>query len=294
MRILATLSLALIAGLFTSCPALGQNLERKPLNVAGTLKGVAPGVIQVEASEKEVWLLKVEAKPEDVSFTGSAEKSFLQPGMFLEFRSPVNKRGMVLEPIASLTVFTPSEARAPGVQADGDLGGGGGALFNEGKEEKKGEAKEKKAPKGKGDDTVYLVRGAISKIGRAGDVTVSAAGAQVKFNLAEDCKISVEVNELSYVALGDKVTVQGWYIEDQPGQGAASKIEVSAAKPLTSGVKKKPTKPVKEAKTPAKGAKGAKGAKEDKEEKPSEEKKDEAKKEEDKKGTEKTEPKKDE
>ncbi|MCE9524422.1 MAG: hypothetical protein K8R36_00040 [Planctomycetales bacterium] len=198
MRNMAPYSLALIAGLLLSLPARGQNLEREQLNVAGTLKGVAPGVIQVEASEKEVWLLKLEAKPEDVNFSGSAEKSFLQPGMFLEFRAQVNKRGMVLEPVATLAVFTPSEARAPGVQADGDLGGGGGALFNEGKEgkgEKKPEAKEKKAPKAKGDDTVYLVRGAVSKIGRAGDVTVSAGGAQVKFNLAEDCKISVEVNE---------------------------------------------------------------------------------------------------
>ncbi|MFN0019811.1 MAG: hypothetical protein ACKVP0_16260 [Pirellulaceae bacterium] len=292
MRSLAPLSLALIAGLLPSLSALGQNLEREQLNVAGTLKGVAPGAIQVEVSEKEVWILKVEAKPEDVTFSGTAEKSFLQPGMFLEFRSPVNKRGMVLEPVANLIVFTPSEARLPGVQADGDLGGGA-PVFKEEKGEKKPDPKEKKAAKPKADDTVYLVRGAITKVGRGGDITVSADGAQVKFNLAEDCKISVEVNELSFVAPGDKVTVQGWYIKDQPGEGAASKIEVSAAKPLTSGVKKKPTKPVKETKTPAKGAKGVKGEKGDKEEKPAEENKDEPKKG-DKKGTEKPEPKKDE
>jgi len=284
---------ALLALCLAACQAFGQNLEREPLSISGTVKGVAPGAFQVAVSEKEVWLIKIDPniKPQDITFTGNAEKAFLRPGMYVEFRAQVNKRGNVLEPVASLTVFTPSEARPAGVLPDGEAGGAG-ALFGEAKEEKKDdkkpEAKEKKAPaKPKGDDTIYRVAGAISKVGRAGDVTINADGPQVKFNLAQECKISVDTNDLTYVAPGDKVTVQGSSFKGQPGEGLASKIEVTATSPLTDGSKKKPAKPVKEPKTPAKGAKGAKEENGEKEEKPAEEKKEEAKKDGDKKGAEK-------
>ena len=286
MRTLAPLALALVAGLLLSAPASSQDLEREPLNISGTVKGVGPGALQVSVTEKEVWVVSVDPniKPQDVTFTGTAEKSFLQPGMFLEFRAQVNKRGTVLEPVATLTVFTPSEARQPGLLSDGDLGGG--------------DPKEKKTAKAKAEDAVYLVKGAITKVGRGGDITVSAGGAQVKFNLAEECKISVDLNDLSFVAPGDKVTAQGWFYKDRPGEGVANnRIEVTAEKPLTSGVKKKPAKLAKDPKTPAKGAKGAKGEKGDKgdkDDKPAEEKKDDAEKDGNKKETEKPEPKKDE
>lgn len=290
---------AMFVALFPSIPALGQNLEREQFNISGTVKGVAPGAIQVAVTEKEVWLITVDPniKSQDVTFSGTAEKSFLRPGMAVEFRAQVNKRGTVLEPVASLTVFTPADSRPLGIDADVAADGGGGALFGEVKEEnkdekkgdkKKPDPKEKKAAaKPKGDDTIYRVAGAINKIGRAGDVTVSAGGAQVKFNLAEDCKISVDTNDLSFVSVGDKAAVHGSALKGQPGQGVASKIEVTAANPLTDGSKKKPTKPVKEPKTPAKGAKGEKGEKGDKEEKPTEEKKEDAKKDGDKKEAEK-------
>jgi hypothetical protein len=295
MRSLAPLALALVAGLLLSIPASSQDLEKEPLNISGTVKGVGPGALQVAVTEKEVWVVSVDPaiKPQDITFTGSAEKSFLQAGMFLEFRAQVNKRGTVLEPVATLTVFTPGEGRLPGLQADSDLGGGVPVLKEE-KGEKKPDSKEKKAAKAKPDDTVYLVRGAITKVGRGGDITVSADGDQVKFNLAEECKISVDLNDLAFVAPGDKVTAQGWFYKDRPGEGVANgRIEVTAEKPLTSGVKKKPTKLAKDTKTPAKGAKGEKGEKGDKGEKPAEEKKDDAKKDGDKKETEKPEPKKD-
>lgn len=262
MRTFAPLAMALVAGLFFSVPASSQDLEREPLNLSGTIKGVGPGALQITVTEKEVWIVSIDPKimQQDVTFTGSAEKSFLQPGMFVEFRSTVNKRGTVLEPVASLAVFTPSEGRLPGLQADGAPGG---AL----------DPKDKKAAKAKADDTVYLVRGAITKVGRGGDVTVKASGDLVKFNLAEECKISVDLNDLSFVAPGDKVAVQGWFYKDRPGEGMANNtIAITAEKPLTSGVKKKPTKLVKETKAPVKGAKGEKG---DKEEKPAEEKKEE-------------------
>ncbi len=282
MRTLAPLALALVAGFFLSVPASSQDMEREPLNLSGTIKGVGPGALQIAVTEKEVWIVSVDRniKQQDVTFSGSAEKSFLQSGMFVEFRAAVNKRGMVLEPVTSLAVFTPGEGRLPGIQADGDLGGG--AL----------DPKEKKAAKAKADDTVCLVRGAITKVGRGGDVTVSASGSLVKFNLAEECKISVDINDFSFVAPGDKVTVQGWFYKDRPGEGVANNtIAITAEKPLTSGVKKKPTKLVKEPKAPVKGAKGEQG---DKGEKPAEEKKDEAGKEGDKKDADKPEAKKDE
>jgi len=165
---------------------------------------------------------------------------------------------------------------------------GANELFGEGKEEKKPDPKDKKGAKAvKGDDTIYRIAGAVGKVGRGGEVTVNAAGAQVKFNLAEECKITVDLNDISFVSAGDKAVVQGYAFKGQMGEGWASKIEVTAANPLTDGSKKKPAKPVKETKSAAKGAKGEKAEKGDKEENPAEEKKEEPKKDGDSKGAEK-------
>jgi hypothetical protein len=263
--------LALLAALLTSLHASAQDLTPEPLKVSGTLKRAAPGVIQMATDTGDMWLLKIDARPQDVTFSGTAEKSFLRTGMFVEFRGQISKKGVVAEPVANLTVFTPSDARPPGVDAD-SVGGEGGNLFTEPKDEKKPDPKEKKAARLKADDTVYRVAGAISKVGRGGDLTVSAGGAQVKFNLAEDCKISVEINDLSFVSPGDKINVEGKFLKARPGEGAANKIEITAANPLADNSKKKPARPIKESKT---GVKGAKGEKTDKEDKPAEDKKEE-------------------
>jgi hypothetical protein len=278
MRCTFLFLICLFAVPFTTLQAFGQNLERDQLSATGTIKGAAPGVIQIATDKGDMWRLKVEAKPQDVTFAGTAEKSFLRAGMFVEFRAQVSKKGVVVEPVAKLSVFTPSDGRPPGVDPDGNVGGG--ALFSESQGEKKTDPKAKRAAKLKGDDTLYRVAGAISKVGRAGDLTVSIGGMQIKFNLAEDCKISVDTNDLAFVSPGDKVVVQGWFFKGRPGDGAVSKIEVTAANPLTDG-KKKLAKP-------EKGAKSVKG------EKPIGEKEDAAKKDGDKKETEKPAPKKDE
>ena len=97
--------LALFAALLTALPAFGQDLEKIPLKTSGTIKGVAPGVLQIATGEGDMWLLKVEAKPQDVTFSGTAEKSFLRTGMFVEFRAQISKKGVVAEPVASLTPF---------------------------------------------------------------------------------------------------------------------------------------------------------------------------------------------
>ena len=287
LALLALISLA--AGLILPVIALGQDLEKEQFNASGTFKGIAaPGVLQMASGEGDMWLVKVEAKPQDITFSGTAEKSFLRTGMFVEFRAAVSKRGTIAEPVAMLTVFTPSDGRPPGILPDGDLGGGGNGLFGE---EKKEEPKERKAAaKPKADDTVYRVAGAISKIGRGGDITVSAGGAQVKANLAEECKISVDLNDLSFISAGDKVTVGGWFYKVRPLERVVNKVEVIAANPLTDGSKKKPAKAAK----PEKGAKGAKGEKGDKP--ADEEKKDDkatGEKEPDKPEPDKPEPKKD-
>ena len=90
--------------------------------------------------------------------------------------------------------------------------------------------------------------------------------------------ISVDINDLSFLSIGDKITLDGWFLKGRPGEGAANKIEVTAVNPLTDGSKKKQTKPVKGDLKGEKGVKGAKGEKGDKEEKPAEEKKDTEKK----------------
>ena len=57
--------LALLAALLTSLHASAQDLTPEPLKVSGTLKRAAPGVIQMATDTGDMWLFKIEARPQD-------------------------------------------------------------------------------------------------------------------------------------------------------------------------------------------------------------------------------------
>lgn len=246
---IVTLSL-MAAAMLIAAPALAQygerrqvqpEIKREPLQAAGTVKQVARGVIHLATDEGEQWLIQVQARPQDVSFTGTADASFVKPGMWVRFTSQLTRRGDAKDPIASLEIYTPREGFGVGVQADA-IGGGGGAneLFA-------GPAEEKPQPepkKGKpSEDTVYRIGGQVSKISRLGELTINAAGTSIKAKLADDAKVSIDVTDLSYLQAGDKIEIRGWYPMGRKGQAIAEQVTASASQSLTDTSKKKKPMP---------------------------------------------------
>lgn len=214
------------------------NIPRENLAASGVLKGARGAVLQMQTTEGEQWLVQVQpARPWDVNFTGAAEASFVKPGMLVQFSSKLNKRGQADEPVTQLIVFTMKEGYQLGVMSETNVSGGlSSGLFEEVEEQ----PKEKKAKVKLDENAVYRVAGQITKISRTGEMTVNAGGTTVKADLAEDAKVSVDVNDLAYARPGDKVEVRGWYYAAQKGKAVATQVSISAAEPLAGPKKKGP------------------------------------------------------
>lgn len=215
-------------------------IPREALQCTGTVKQVSRGVIGLESEAGDKWLVQVEAaRPQDLSFTGSADATFVKPGMWIRFTTKLTRRGDAQEPIATAEIYTPREGFGVGVYPEGaDAGGGGegGALFAPA-----GEEKPKPEPKAKvrEEDINYRVGGQVSRISRLGELTINAGGTSVKATLAEDAKISVDVADLSFLRVGDSIEVRGWYPAGTKGRAIANQVTASSAEPLSDPSKKK-------------------------------------------------------
>jgi hypothetical protein len=253
-------------------------IQREGLQCAGTVKQIGRGVIGVVTDAGDQWVFQLEARPQDLSFTGSADASFVKPGMWIRFTSKLTRTGNAKEPIASAEIYTPREGFGVGVMPeDAGLGGGGergGALFAP--TEEKPKAKAKPEPKVRDEDVVYRVGGQITRISRLGELTINAGGTSVKAKLTEDAKINVDVADLTFLQAGDKIDIRGWHPAGTKGQGVANQVTASALQPLTDTSKKKKPVPA-AAEKPAAEEGEAKPAQPGEGEKKPEEKKDETK-----------------
>jgi hypothetical protein len=221
-----------IAGLLLLFPAAAgaQNperqggLERQNLSLDGVLQGFHQGLLQVVSDGGEPWLIRVEARPDAIAYQASAEPGWLQPGMYVQFRGVFNKHGKSTAPISQLRVFTPSDSTPLGAFPE-RAAEAGGELFAETRPEPK--AKPKAQP-----ETVSLnVAGRVAGV-EQGKIRVAAGDAVVEAELGEKAAISVDLNNLVLARPGDKISVNGWYV--QKGQGWGNRLLVRAAQPLAS------------------------------------------------------------
>jgi hypothetical protein len=175
-------------------------------------------LIQVGTSGSENWLVQVEARPQDINFQGTADPAFVKSGMLVAFKAKLNKRMNAAEPVKELTIFSVREGKSVGLQVDGGASKEG-ELFAPRAEE------EKKPVKGKPEDPVYQVAGQITKLSR-GEMTINCAGTTIKADLAKEAKITVDVNNLQWAQIGDKIDLRARYILGQKGQGLATQVTV--------------------------------------------------------------------
>ncbi|WP_145083592.1 hypothetical protein [Anatilimnocola aggregata] len=204
------------------------NIQWENAQLSGLIKGMQGGLVQVAAEGGEQWIVQVEARPQDIVFQGAADPSFVKPGMLVEFKAKVNKKGQAADPVTSLTVITVREGRGVGVIPEGGLSKGEAELFTENKPE------EKKTPRKVTEDATYLVAGQVTKLSRTGEMTINCAGTTIKADLDKEAKVAIDVNHLQYAQIGDKVEIRARYPMGQKaaGQGLASQIAVTGSKPL--------------------------------------------------------------
>jgi hypothetical protein len=216
------------------CAQQGER-QRENVRAKGKLKGVRPGLLAVETSEGEQWLVKVDARPQNISFVASADPNWLRPGMLVKFKNTFDAKGKPQATVRQLEVISPRTDTKLGLIAGSSLGSAN--VFSD--EEPK---KKKKAPKTKSFTVAGTLRGLKNR-----KLVVAAGRTLVKSELDEKAKISVDVADYSLGREGDSIELSGWYYLGRKDRVYATRISISSSRMLgeevpTKGTKKKEKK----------------------------------------------------
>jgi hypothetical protein len=201
--------------------------ERKMVTAKGALKAVARGgaAIQVVNEEGEQWIVKVDPKSKYNVFQGSADVKFLKPGMLVEFRSSFDKKGKATSEVRTLKVFSRREDTRLGVKpVSGGVAADG--LFSSSTQEENTKKKTKPPV-----TRPYIVAGHIQRI-KNKTMIVVAGNVPVRVELADKVQIAFNFSDFRYARQGDTVEVSGWAYPDQANLVVASRLTITAAKPL--------------------------------------------------------------
>lgn len=244
-RFAACLAAGALAIAFGS-QALAQNqAQQKPYEGKGSIGEIAlDGVLFTDAEGKRVFA-GIDRRKAKVTVTGAAESGFLSAGLVVRFSATMTGKGLVEEKIKELQVVEPSDLVKIGLQPD----------LAPGEDLKEAE---KKGP------VSYIVIAPIRSF-KNNQLQVAAPGKAVKAELAEDCKITVDVSNFTIASEGDEISVDGKVFQEgqniggmlTPTQVLADKVQITLSKPLTAPGKKKPAA---KAKKKPRGKKGQESA----------------------------------
>ena len=224
------LAAVVLAALASPSQAQFKKPEPTPYDGKGTIEAVGFEGIQFKDADGKTIVVGFDFKTKPkVTVTGTAEPGFLAPGLIVRFSAKMSSKGLVKDPIGELAVIEASELNQIGAQPD----------LAPGEDLKKAE---KEGP------VEWVVIGAIRSV-KKNQLQIAAGGKAIKAEVADDCKITVDVSDLSIVQAGDEISVVGKQYPglqvggaSQPGQVIGDKIDVVLAKPLTAPGKKKGAK----------------------------------------------------
>lgn len=227
---LSSRSVALSLGLAVFAVANAAQAQRPPqqgprpmpLDATGTVQGMQGNLLKIDYGGVP-WVIQVQPKTE-IHVLGTADASFLQPGMFVSFQAELDKKGNATSPVSELQIITPRDQFSLGIIPQSEE-----STFEA---EESGETKKGPPPQ----TGTYKVGGRIVSL-RNGKMQVNANGQQVKADLAESPTITVDVATPSVASLGDKITLKGNYVQE--GRGIATDIEITLSNPLTAPEPKK-------------------------------------------------------
>jgi hypothetical protein len=230
-NLLAACPLAAVVLAALASPSLAQfkKPEPTPYDGKGTIEAVRFEGIQFKDADGKTIIVGFDFKTKPkVTVTGTAEPGFLAPGLIVRFTAEMTSKGLVKDPIGELAVIETSELNQIGAQPD----------LAPGEDLKKAE---KEGP------VSWVVVGQIRSV-KKNLLQISAGNKAIKAELADDCKITVDVSDLSITQTGDEISVVGKQLpaalggDAKLGQVIGDKIDVTLAKPLTAPGKKKGAK----------------------------------------------------
>lgn len=206
--------------------AAAQN-EKKEYLGKGSIGELGPEGIQFNDAEGKTVLVGINRGKTKVTVTGAAEPGFLSPGRVVRFSAAMTNKGFVEEKIKELSVIETSDVVRVGAQPD----------LSPGEDLKEAE---KKGP------VTWIVIGPIRTF-KNNQLQVNAGGKAIKAELADDCKITIDVSDFTIAREGDEISVEGTVFQEgqrvgditTPTQVLGAKVEITLSKPLTAPSKKK-------------------------------------------------------
>ena len=209
-----------------------EDRPRENVMGKGVVKGVRPGVLAILTEQGEQVLVKVPDRPQDVSFVGSANSSWLRPGMLVKFKNTFAAKGKPVATVRQLEVISLRAETQLGLIPDSQLGGGAAGLFSNDEPAKKQSSPETMS---------FTVAGTLRGF-KDGNILVVAGGTPVQSQLDAKATISVDVSDYSLAREGDSVQFNGWFYLGQRDRVFSNRLTISTPQKLgmEEGADKKP------------------------------------------------------
>lgn len=212
---------AVVTGFVTVIMACGslraQEAAPQKFELKGVVKAVQPGFVQVQGSNGEIWVVKVDNTTKSLKVVGHADRSWLQPGMFVQFDNRFNARGQPVTLVSEVKIFTPTEKTQFGAVPLAE-----------------------KAEDVAHDRPVEAMNVRVTGrlMGYKNDqISVMAGSTPVTVKLAAILTITVEVADYRLARAGDTIDVSGRYVVK--GQGVADRMEIKGGAIFTAAKKEK-------------------------------------------------------
>jgi hypothetical protein len=195
----------------------------------GQLEGVQGDIIKIRDSKNDAWLITTIAATK-VSVTGEAEPECLRPGLFVQFKGEIDKKGTLQSPIEEIEIISVESKSSLGLFAPGE----GDAPARPVRTATAGE---------------FLIKGKLLS-SKDGQLMVLAGSRKINGATGDKLAVKLNVDDPSLAQAGDTVKVKAWYYDkgrpvaaiNRPGQALAEEITITLSKPLAySGKKARPS-----------------------------------------------------
>ncbi len=187
---------------------------------AGTVDAVVPGGLRVNAAGAN-WLVKFD-KNCKIEVTGSADPSFLRPGLLVRFTADIDKKGKTTAPLNELEIVSPQNAM----------------VFARARATAAAKGPSEAGEEGETPEATGMV-GRITAV-KNGELTIETGGGSIRATLGPNPAVKVNANDYTLAQQGDKVDVKGWFI--QAPDAVAQDVKITLSTPL-GGSKKAASKP---------------------------------------------------
>jgi hypothetical protein len=199
----------------------GSSTKGQPkIEIDGKLQAWQGGMMRIVNSAGQSIAFALPQSPNAIRFTAPVELGALKKGMFVRIQAPVGPNGQFLEPVNSLTLFTPDRSRmttpndrsmnVPGIYRVRDL--------------------VKQIPGEMGSPDVRIVGTVVGVETNA--IALQCGNKPMKIELSESPKIELTTSSLEFAKPGDGVRGSG-YGNPATNQIAATNISIQSTKLIT-------------------------------------------------------------